>query len=84
MLIPGLNSRLHTHTDLLLVFLSECIELLGKLFGLVLPEGLGADQILLYLLHLEATEDKTKQKFNNIWKIWNTSMLLKTHTQRST
>jgi len=43
-----------TRTDLLLVFLSEGFKLLRELFGLVLPEELGADQVLLYLIHLEA------------------------------
>ena len=47
-----------SHTDLLLIFLSVSIKLLGEVFGHVLPEGLGADQVLLNLLHLEAWEDE--------------------------
>lgn len=59
-----MDRKLQTDTDLLLIFLSECIKLLGELFGLVLPEGLGADQVLLYFLHLEACEEE-KQKSKN-------------------
>lgn len=48
-----MNRKSQTYTDLLLIFLSECIKLQGELFGLLLPEGLGADHVLLYLLHLQ-------------------------------
>lgn len=49
-----MERNVEARTDLLLVFLSECLKLLGELFGLLLPQGLGTDEVLLHLLHLDA------------------------------
>lgn len=37
----------------LVIFLLKSTQLFRKVFGLFLPEGFGADQVLPYLLHLE-------------------------------
>lgn len=49
-----MKKRSQAHTDLLLIFLFESIELLRELLGLVFPQCSGVDQVPFKLLHLEA------------------------------
>lgn len=46
--------RADRDTHLLLILVPECIQLFREVFGLPLPDRLGARQVLLHLLHLQA------------------------------